>query len=134
MQCYYMHLDMQMDKQKMNNLDFVNSVNLVLKSPEIKNQVIWLMSSFGETENNGDFKENYNYYNGILNSLLDNMLYPLSDDNSHYADKYLPIIKTFFYGYFSGQQRMMKNSSEFYKPKTGCMPANIRLLGDVSES
>ena len=84
----------------MNNLDFVNSINLVLKSPEIKNQVIWLMSSFGETENSGNFKENQNYYYGILNSLLDNMLYPLSDDNSHYADKYLPIIKTFFFGYF----------------------------------
>ena len=113
MQCYYIHLDMQMDKLKMNNLDFVNSVDLVLKSPEIKNQVIWLMASFGETENSGNFKENQNYYNGILNSLLDNMLYPLSDDNSHYADKYLPIIKTFFFGYFC------KNNIKYSTNNTG---------------
>lgn len=118
----------------MNNLEFYDKVKAALLDKELKREVIYMLASEGETTDGSGFIKEYGYYEGILDLLMESMLNTLSDDKSHYADDYLPLVKTFFYGYFSGQQRMMKNSSEFYKPKTGCMPANIRLLGDVSES
>lgn len=118
----------------MNNLEFYDKVKVALSDKELKREVIYMMASEGETTDGSSFIKEYGYYEEVLNLLMGNMLNTLSDDKSHYADDYLPLIKTFFYGYFSGQQKILKNSSEFYKPKTGCMQANIRLYGDVSES
>lgn len=118
----------------MNNLEFYDKVKTALLDKELKREVIYMLASEGETTDGSGFIKEYEYYEGILDLLMESMLNTLSDDKSHYADDYLPLVKTFFYGYFSGQQRMLKSSSEFYKPKLGCTPANIRLLGDVSES
>ena len=129
-----MQPDMQMGRLMMNNLEFYDKVKAALTDKELEREVIYMLASDGETTDGSGFIKEYGYYKEVLNILIDNMLNTLSDDNSHYADKYLPLLKTYFYGYFSVQQRMIKGSSEFYKPKTGCMPANIRLYGDVSES
>lgn len=120
----------------MNNLEFYDKVKVALTDKELEREVIYMFASDGETTDSSGFIKEYGYYKEVLNILIDNMLNTLSDDNSHYADKYLPLLKTFFYGYFSGQQRMLKGSSEIFKPKLGYMPANtnIRLYGDVSES
>lgn len=118
----------------MNNLEFYDKVTEALRDKSLEREVLYLMASEADTSYGSRFVKELGYFKEVLDLLIDNMLNPLSDDNSHYADGYLPLIKTFFYGYFSGQQKMLKSSSEFYKPKTGCIPANIRLLGDVSES
>ena len=123
-----------MDRLIMNNLEFYDKVKVALTDKELEREVIYMLASDGETTDGSGFIKEYGYYKEVLNILMGSMLNTLSDDNSHYADNYLPLLKTFFYGYFSGQHRMLKGSSEFYKPKTGCMPANIRLYGDVSES
>lgn len=120
----------------MNNLEFYDKVKAALTDKELEREVIYMLASDGETTDGSGFIKEYGYYKEVLNLLMGNMLNTLSEDNSHYADDYLPLLKTFFYGYFSGQQRMLKSSSEIFKPKLGYMPANtnIRLLGDVSES
>ena len=127
---------MQTGRLIMNNLEFYDKVKAALSDKELKREVIYMLASEGETTDGSCFIKEYGYYEEILNLLMGSMLNTLSDDNSHYADDYLPLLKTFFYGYFSGQQRMLKSSSEIFKPKLGYMPANtnIRLYGDVSES
>lgn len=85
----------------MNNFELSKaSINLFEQNPELKEQLIWIIS-----EDANDHIENMNYYNSIIDKILSNSFNYESRDKSSYFDNYRTIVFAFCTGYFKASAK-----------------------------